>query len=334
LKSESGGTVTGVKVKAGQVVRKGELLMSFDNEELQMSKDTNDLKLQDLQNQLAAAQEQLEYYRIDAPFDGIITALAIEEGNSVKQTDALVTISDMSRMVMEVAVDELDIAKIETGQEAVITIDAIAETEANHIKGKVSSIAAEGTSSNGVTTYPVLVEMDGMQKLKMGMNADAEIVISRKTGVLTVPIEAVQKFNGKSFVTVVRGTSGNGQSRQLQTQGGQSAAANQADGSQTGQRQSANRQPRQSDRQSQRTSGQSQAWGANNQLAQAAENTVRVPVETGIQDDENIEIVSGLNEGDQVVIPSASSGSSTQFRQGGMPMGIPVGGMGGGFNRR
>lgn len=300
LKSDAGGSVSSLKVRENEFVNAGDILAELENDDLLLTSTTNNMKMENLQAQLEIQQKQLSYYTIVAPFDGTITKLGTaNEGDTVKQGEVLAVVSDMGHMEFSVSIDELDISKVAVGQVVKITADAIEETATTPLTGKVSKVAMEGTSSNGVTTYPVTVTVDddAASKLKTGMNIDAEILISDKSDVLMVPLEAVTKMGNRSFV-YVKGT-GN--------QSEQSGSNSQGNSSRTSRRSNA--------------SGDIYYAGA-----------ALVEVETGISNDTYIEILSGLTEGQEIVLPKASastgssSGSNNQRNQGGIMGGIPAGG--------
>lgn len=200
VKSEAEGIIDKINVEEGQNIRKGDILIELHNDDLQVTAETNELKMQALQVQLDIAEEKLLDYKIYSPIDGTMTLNDIEQGNSVKQGDILGSVANYDTMAFSIDIDELDIAQIQTGQAANVSIDALTDTTEHPLKGTVTKIAVEGTSSDGVTTYPVTIQLEENAALKGGMNANAEIVISQKTGVLYVPVEAVQKKDGKSYV--------------------------------------------------------------------------------------------------------------------------------------
>jgi HlyD family secretion protein len=202
VRTESGGKIDILNVENGQNVKKDDVLAEFSNEDLRLTVETNSLKLEDLYTQLETAQEKLLDYKIYAPFDGTFTLNDIEQGNSIKQGDILGSVANYDIMEFSINVDELDIAKIELGQKVNVTIDALEETMEKPLKGTVTKIAVEGSSSNGVSTYPVTIQIEENESLKGGMNANADIIVNQKKGVLYVPVDAVQKRNGKSYVMV------------------------------------------------------------------------------------------------------------------------------------
>lgn len=301
VKAPSGGTVNNLNVENGQNVKKGDVLAKLDNEDLKLTIQTNNLKLEDLNSELQTAEEKLLDYKIYAPFNGTLTLNNVEQGNSIKQGDILGIVANYDTMQFDIDVDELDIAKIKVGQNAKVTIDALSETTGKPLKGTVAKIAVEGTSSNGVSTYPVTVQIEENSALKGSMNANAEIIVNQKTEVLYVPVDAIQKRNRKSYVSVVSGV-----------------GATVRDG--RNQNTEANTETKVKLKNEQDTKQQVQ---------------IR-EVATGISNEENIEIVSGLKEGELVVVTSASgTDNNMQSRERNMMiMGTPPSGGGGNFRVR
>lgn len=299
VKAPSGGTVNKLNVENGQNVKQGEILAELENEDLELTLETNSLKLEDLNSELQTAEEKLLDYKIYAPFDGTFTLSDIEQGNSIKQGDILGSVANYDTMEFKIDVDELDIAKLQVGQNAQVTIDALTETSDKPLKAAVTKIAVEGTSSNGVSTYPVTIQIDQNPALKGGMNANAEIVVNHKADVLYVPVDAIQKRNGKSFVRLVSNASSSGKK---------------PDGA--------------------KVKTTSEASGEVKQQQGAEQKIELREVKTGISTAEYIEIVSGLKEGDTVAVTS-TAGSGNNMQRGGqmMIMGAPPAGGGGTFRR-
>ena len=97
----------------------------------------------------------------------------------------------MTCLKFELSIDETDIGKVFVGQPVNITADAVGGT----FTGVVDNVSINGTSSNGVTTYPVTVVMTEYGDLLPGMNVDAEIVITQAVDVLSVPVSAIRRGN-------------------------------------------------------------------------------------------------------------------------------------------
>jgi HlyD family secretion protein len=143
-----------------------------------------------------------------ATMDGVVTALLKEEGETVIgaqsfQPTVIMTIADLSVMEAEVLVDETDIRSLALGQEAKVRVDALPDAE---IVGHVTEIgasaqvrgAAAGTTTSAITEanqakdFRVTITLDKPPaSLRPGLNATADITTARKHNVLAVPIQAV-----------------------------------------------------------------------------------------------------------------------------------------------
>lgn len=340
VRSESGGTVKSIKVQENQYVKAGTILAELANDDLVLSTNTTDLKLQSLQAQLVEAQKQLGYCRIYSPIDGIIVSQAVKVGETAKAAEVMSTVSDSGHMEFVIPVDELDIAKIQVGQKANITVDALPDTTAKPLTGSISKVATQGTSSNGVTTYNVTVAFDNPDRLKVGMNANAEIIISNKANTLLLPVEAVQRMNGRAFVMVKGepGSSSDAQNNQRNNPGVNDNRNSSGNGSQdngNNRRQSGNSGNNVNGGNGGNGGFNSSSGGnrGNSVFQQYYANTTRKQIEVGISNETNIEVVSGLNEGDEVILPPLTQGQSSSSNSSMMQFGGGGGGFVGGANR-
>lgn len=330
--SVTGGTVKSISVRENQKVAPGNTLIIMQNDDVIRAKQASDLKIASSQDKINSSSKQLEYYKITSPIDGIITKIYFKAGDTVKSGDQVVDVSDPTEMEFDVPVDELDIAKISVGQKTNITVDALEST--TPVLGKVSKIAVQGTASNGVTTFPVTIKIDNnLDKLKGGMNANAEIEVNNKQNVLYVPIEAITKLGSKNYVWVKREGSNSGSGSTKANVGNKQETLNadgikDASGSSTNSNNSAVNGKKIGNR-----SAASGTRGNSNSESTAENyyaNAVRKEVQVGVNNDSYIEIKSGLSEGDIVILPQtqASTTNKSTTNKNGMSVGMP-GGMGG-----
>ena len=151
-------------------------------------------------------QDDLSKTTVTASMDGVITSLVKEEGEVVIgaqsfQPTVIMTVADLSVMEAELLVDETDIRNVKLGQEAEVRVDAL---EGVKLKGEVTEIgssaiargAAAGTqtttTANQAKDFKVVVTLkDPPPTLRPGLNASADITTDRKTKVLAVPIQSV-----------------------------------------------------------------------------------------------------------------------------------------------
>lgn len=310
--SLTGGTVQSISVKENQKVSSGQVLIKMKNDEVIRAKETADLKIANSQNQIASSSRQLDYYKITSPIDGVITKIDFKVGDSIKSGDEVCDISDPTQMQFDMPIDELDIAKIIIGQKTNVTVDALPDTSITPVLGEVSKIAVQGTYVSGVTTFPVTIKVDdNLDKLKGGMNANAEVIVNNLKDVLYVPIEAITKVGDKSFVWVKNSGTGNGGNTTNPSSKSKSSTNTKT---KTGSVSSIAKSAASSSSSSKTTN--------------YYENAVKKEVEVGANNDTFIEIKSGLSEGEEVILPQKTTQSTTKASTG-MP---GMGGGGGGRN--
>lgn len=142
---------------------------------------------------LEEAEENLEDYTIKAPIDGTIITKNKKAGEKLEQgsasTEPMAVIYDMSVLKVKLTIDESDIHSIKTGQKVIVTADAVE----GKFTGEVTKVGIDGTSSNGVTTYPVEVSIAEYGDLLPGMNVDCTIEVETAENVIAVPVSAIQR---------------------------------------------------------------------------------------------------------------------------------------------
>lgn len=196
ITAEASGDIDEIYVIGGSRVSVGGRLAHIKSTTVSDNLKSSQLSLKSSRLSRENAQKKLQDYTITAPISGTVVTKNIKAGdkidNSNKSTEMAV-IYDMSSLECELAVDELDIKNVNVDQNVIITSDAV---EGKKYNGKVSSISVNGTTSGGVTTYPVtIIITDFDEALLPGMNIDVEIITSKATDVLAVPVSAVNRGN-------------------------------------------------------------------------------------------------------------------------------------------
>ncbi|SMQ84443.1 HlyD family secretion protein [Bacillus sp. OV166] len=136
---------------------------------------------------------------ITAPADGKITIVSVTDGERVTNGQVIAHLTDYEDLQTVVQVDELDITKIKKKQTVSITVSAYPDTT---FTGKVTDIAAEGTSANGTSTFDVTIHIDQPKNLKVGMSTEASILTESKENALYVPVDGVYTSNNEKYVVV------------------------------------------------------------------------------------------------------------------------------------
>lgn len=298
-----------------------------------------DDSLENAENKLSNTQDSVDDYTITAPISGTVITKNAKVGDKISKsssgTTTMAVIYDLSTMTLEMSVDELDVSSIKVGQSVEITADAV---EGETFTGTVTNVSLQSSYSNGVTNYPVTVTLDDTGSLLPGMNVDAKIILDSSENALVIPASALMRGN-RVYVKKSPDSTENADTQRNDSSDNagdaDSERKNPGDGTQNAD--SADRQPDAGAE----ASGSSKGSGTDNSSSKSngsgksgssnvPDGFEAVQVTTGIINDDYVEILSGLSEGDEVYI-SSDSGSSTQTNQMQMGgMGGPGGDMGGG----
>ncbi len=280
------GTVTKIYVKLGDHVKKGQKLARIDATSAKQQLTTAEDNLTAANDSLSRAEASGDTSAIDtaqaqvhSATDAVTSAQAAVDGavlyapitgtvivqnggvgassssggsgsggggnnSSSGSSSGFMQIADLTKMEVDASFPEADTTKLEVGQAAKITWNALPGATAT---GKVASIDPTATTNNGVVTYGVVVDLTSLPEgIRIGQTTTVVVTIASKANVLTVPSTAVTTVGDRSFVEV---------------------------------------------------------------LANGVET--RTAVEVGLVGDSLTEITSGLNEGDVVVLPAATSTSTS-----------------------
>ena len=167
-----------------------------------------ELKVKQVQNKLEEADETLAKLTVTAPAPGIAIIEKSWMTDNKYQVDdqpfpgwPLIGLPDLSLIKASVQINEVDIAKIDTSQKAIIRLDAFPETE---FRGKVTDIARLARNKDRdskVKVFDIMILLDETdKKLMPGMTVSCEIIINEIPDTLFIPLEALFKQDGKNIV--------------------------------------------------------------------------------------------------------------------------------------
>jgi HlyD family secretion protein len=148
---------------------------------------------------LRSAQYDLERTKIYSPIDGTILVRNVDPGQTVAatfQTPVLFSIAkDLSKMELQISIDEADIGKIKAGQKASFSVDAYPDTTFNTT---IRQVRINSEVLESVVTYKAIMEVDNKELLlKPGMSVDADIVtkmikdtfVVKRAALLFIPVK-------------------------------------------------------------------------------------------------------------------------------------------------
>ncbi|MDR3601044.1 MAG: HlyD family efflux transporter periplasmic adaptor subunit, partial [Desulfosporosinus sp.] len=250
------------------------------------------------QVQLASAQSDLANAEIIAPEDAVVVTAPLQLGQQSDATSIITITPAGSSLEVDASIAQSDIGQVKVGQKVDITLDSSPD---QHISGTVSLVALQGTIVSNVTTYTVTVTVDQANDLlRAGMNANVSIIVDEVDNVLTVPSAAVKTRGTKTgvMVPVTAGTTAGQAAPSGQTTAQPNSAAN-AGAANAG---AANAGAA--------NAGTGKAGAGKAGAATTAATGRFVPVVVGLDDGTNVEIKSGLTEGQDVIIGTRSASTT------------------------
>lgn len=352
--AEQSGTVKKINVKNGDWVNEGDVIALLENSQVTNQLKTARMNYSDAVSNLADTRKEAENYVLTAPIAGKVMQKNYKKGDTVagNNSTTLMVLADTTKMKFTMNIDELDVAKITVGQSVAIEADAI---EGESFVGRIETVSLLGSSSNGVTYYPVDVVIDSPGDLIPGMNVSAEIIVESAENVIAVPTGAVTYYDGAYYVNVVGEVEGMSDMGANMPQRGEWGKGNMP---QRGEMPTGEAMERPTDNmpmerptgfaKGQRGEGSMPQRGSmgegavpkgnierNREMPQFTEKmydeSKRVQVTTGVSDDDYIEIVTGdIAVGMIVEVTGSSNQSSPWGNRGGFGGGRPMGNMGGG----
>ena len=249
-------------------------------------KESADRHITQNQANLTRFADVLQKSRYVAPFDGVITSLPVREGETVvigiqnSPGSTLMSIADMSIITAEVEMDETDIVDVRLGQPAEVAIDAIPNKTFKAVVTEIGDNAIvrstgvatsqQTTASDEAKEFKVVVTLqDPPENLRPGLSATAKVTTATRSNALAVPIQAVTVRKPADLQTA--------------SDKGQAAAAS-------------------------KENAQDSAKDAKTEIQGVFvirnKKAEFVPVQTGITGTNDIEVLNGAKEGDEIVTGS------------------------------
>lgn len=187
--------------------------------QLEVSPNPDDLAA--AQANVLAAQAAVNSLALTAPFNGEVTTVGYQSGDSVSQSTPAIVLVDRSNLYVDLQIDESHVVNLSVDDKATISLEANPNLP---LTGKVTYINPVGTSNQGVVYYDVRVTLDTADpSILIGATADVTIQAGQAQAVLTVPVSAVGNGTSGEYVYLV---SSDGSTQQIPVVSGQILANN------------------------------------------------------------------------------------------------------------
>jgi HlyD family secretion protein len=212
--------------------------------------------------------------RVTSPMNGVVIKKGVELGDTITSGvssynagTVIFTVADLKSLIVRVNLNEVDIAKIKVGQPVRLTLDAYPQAS---FTGKVRFVAPAAELVGTIKVFKVEIALDNLaDSFKTGMSANVEILGEKREHTLSVPLEALQRKDGQTVVYRLK----------------------------------PNLPPRDLDRARDGLAGRSKFVWLSDHWHEYFEV---VPVRAGIATLERVEVLSGLNPGEQVSLEDPS----------------------------
>ena len=157
-----------------------------------------------------AARAALGLTELRAPIAGIVGSVGVAVGDragagpsalATSTSAGTITVLDLTELRVNAAASEIDVVSLTLDQPTQVTLDALSDTV---LEGRVCEIAGAGRSDAGVVAFPVTICLASPDpRLRVGMSANASIVLASAEDTLVIPAQAIRTIAGRSVVEVV-----------------------------------------------------------------------------------------------------------------------------------
>jgi len=160
-------------------------------------------QLKNTQALLKSSQNILSGAILKAPFDGIITDIKFEEGDTITTNNVIINIANPNNVEFTGDVDEVDVLYLKQNLKAIIITDALKDIE---LDGKLFNVASASTASQGVRSFQVKISVivPGNIKLKDGLSATARVITKAKYGINLIPIQSLYGTFDNPTVKIIK----------------------------------------------------------------------------------------------------------------------------------
>lgn len=273
---ESGGTVTATSGLSYYRFTAGQSILTLSNPDVSDSLESARAGVESQQKMYEKKQERVaelealvEGATVTSPIDGIVVDISALEGTKVDGQRALCTVADLTGIVVNATLPELDIDKVQTGQPVTLTMDSDQMFTGTVTTVSMQAVSTEGSQGSSSLNFPIVITVDASEGQTLSPNRSIEfkITTASSSDCVIVPSSAV-----------------------VYTESGAAVYAKEAEG-----------------------------MTFENAIpvpegSEVPEGFVLVPVETGIYDESNTEILSGIGEGVEVYL-AAPQDAYQQYEQ-------------------
>lgn len=160
-----------------------------------------------VKSQLQTVEDKLAKTRITSPIDGTLLNVKVVEGQvvisaaSVNSGTTLMTVADLSKLLLETHVNQIDVTRLKIGQPVTMRVEAVRDEA---MKGEITFIAPVASVKSGVKGFQVKASiLNPTERLRPGMTVKMSIPVAEASDAVSIPISAVFKGEGERRIVYV-----------------------------------------------------------------------------------------------------------------------------------
>ena len=171
-------------------VSEGQALLTLGSSTIDSDIRAKQEQINTAQQELETAQKGIQNFNAVAPIDGVVFSCALEPGQTVKEGETVITISNTTTMLVDIQVDNRNIGFIKAG----MTMELTDQATNTPYTGTVTKVAMQGEVGSGMTTYPVQLSVENSDgSLTSGSWLSYKLVTSESVDCITVPNQSVRR---------------------------------------------------------------------------------------------------------------------------------------------
>ena len=173
-----------------------------------------EINLESRREDVEEAREELAALTIRAPISGMVIhgeqgrwmeRTKVKEGDNVNRGQELIKLPDLSELLVEIRINELDHERVQVGQRAVIRLEAYPRLELPGHVIDISTLAQETSRGSNVKVFPAVIRLDEPDsRARPGMTASVDVIVAAYENVIQVPLSAIGLISGQSYIKPVR----------------------------------------------------------------------------------------------------------------------------------
>jgi len=189
---------------------KSRIITAQENEQANLAYTQAQANVIRVRTSVSIAQQRLDEARVTAPVAGTVISKTVSLGQVIQSATSvmgggstIVTMADLSRVQMRAFMNETDIGKISSGQEARVVVDAFPDRV---FRGSVEKVEPQAVIQQSVTMFPVIISLPNNERLLLpGMNGEVSVNVESKLNVIAVRNDAVRTMRDAASTAAMLG---------------------------------------------------------------------------------------------------------------------------------